>query len=102
MITSHPGSLDSISPFNTATLPGMITFLLLTLLSTFSWKNLEIVPPDNLPAAQAVNTDNPPASEITRFTGTPDLSSSPDTKKYVRAKSTVVIHGLFSSAPLSG
>lgn len=32
-------------------------------------------------AAQDVSTESPPASLITRFTGTPDLSSSPDTRK---------------------
>ena len=40
-----------MSPFNTATLPGMITFLDFTLSSTFSLKNLEIELPENLPAA---------------------------------------------------
>ena len=70
-----------MSPFNTATLPGMITFLDFTLSSTFSLKNLEIELPENLPAAQDVSTESPPASLITRFTGTPDLSSSPDTRK---------------------
>ena len=67
-----------MSPFNTATLPGMITFLDFTLSSTFSLKNLEIELPENLPAAQDVSTESPPASLITRFTGTPDLSSSPE------------------------
>ena len=32
-------------------------------------------------AAQEVSTESPPASLITRLTGTPDLSSSPDTRK---------------------
>ena len=40
------------------------------------------------------------ASLITRLSGTPERSSSPETTKYVRAKSTVVTTREFSSAPL--
>ena len=36
---------------------------------------------ENLPAAQAVSTDIPEASVISRFTGTLDRSSSPETRK---------------------
>ena len=54
--------------------------------------------PLNLPADQAVNTEYPPASGIAKYTGTLDLSISPDTMKYVNAKSTVTITGEFSSA----
>ena len=57
---------------------------------------------DNLPAAHAVNTESPPASEIIRLHGTPERSNSPDTTKYVRAKSTVVRQIEFSSAPFNG
>ena len=56
--------------------------------------------PENLPAAQDVSTESPPASLITRLSGTPERSSSPDTTKYVRAKSTVVTTTEFSSAPV--
>ena len=87
---SHPGSFASRSPFRTATLPGITIFLHFTLSSTFSLKNLDTDVRRSLPAAQAVSTESPPASLITRFTGTPERSSSPDTRKYVRAKSTVV------------
>lgn len=87
---SHPGNLASKSPFNTATLPGITSFLLLILGSTSSVMNFEIDPEDNLPAAHAVNTDNPPASLIHKLQGTPERSNSPDTTKYVSAKSTVV------------
>ena len=57
---------------------------------------------DNLPAAHAVSTESPPASLMIRLQGTPERSSSPETTKYVRAKSTVVRHREFSSAPFSG
>ena len=59
--------------------------------------NLEIEVEENLPAAQEVSTESPPASLITRLHGTPERSSSPDTTKYVSAKSTVVRTTEFSS-----
>ena len=89
---SQPGSFASRSPFRTATLPGITSFLHLNLSAhiLFSMKNLEIEVEENLPAAQDVSTESPPASLITRLHGTPERSSSPDTRKYVSAKSTVV------------
>ena len=75
-IISHPGSFASRSPFRTATLPGMISFLDFTLPSMFSFTKVEMDVPENLPAAQDVSTESPPASLMIRFTGTPDLSSS--------------------------
>ena len=36
---------------------------------------------ENLPAAQEVSTESPPASEMIRLQGTPERSSSPDTTK---------------------
>ena len=56
---------------------------------------------ESFPAAHAVRTESPPASLIIRLQGTPERSNSPETTKYVRAKSTVVRHKEFSSAPLS-
>ena len=99
---SQSGNLASRSPFSTATLPGMISFLDLTLSATFSLINLEMDVEESFPAAHAVSTESPPASLITMLIGTPDLSSSPETRKYVRAKSTVVRQMEFSSAPFSG
>ena len=102
-MTSHPGSFASTSPFKTATLPGRINFLFLILPSiSASPKYLAIELADNLPAAHAVRTDNPPASLIIRLQGTPERSNSPDTTNYVSAKSTVVRQTEFSSAPLIG
>ena len=80
----------------------MISFLDFTLPSMFSFTKVEMDVPENLPAAQDVSTESPPASLMIRFTGTHDLSSSPDTMKYVSAKSTVVRQIEFSSAPFSG
>ena len=95
---SHPGSLASRSPLRTATLPGITSLLHFTFGSTFSLMYSEMLFPENLPAAQDVRTESPPASLITRLSGTPERSSSPDTTKYVRAKSTVVTTREFSSA----
>ena len=67
---SQPGIFASSSPFRTATLPGMISFLLLIFPSiSCSWKNLAIEEEENLPAAHDVSTERPPASLIIRFTG---------------------------------
>ena len=100
---SQSGSLASISPLSTATLPGMISFLLLILPAiSCSSKNLATVDALSLPAAQAVRTDIPPASEIRRLTGFPERSNSPDTTKYVKAKSTVVAQMSSGPAPLIG
>ena len=99
---SHPGSFASRSPLRTATLPGITSLRHLTFGSTSVLMYSEILVLENLPAAQDVSTESPPASLITRLSGTPERSSSPETTKYVRAKSTVVTTREFSSAPLSG
>ena len=66
----------------TATLPGMIRArLLILLLMSNSSKNFLMEELENLPAAQAVRTDIPEASVISRFTGILERSSSPDTRK---------------------
>ena len=50
----------------------------------------------------AKDSDIPPALEIRRLTGLPERSNSPDTTKYVRAKSTVVAQISSGVAPLMG
>ena len=99
---SHPGSFASRSPLRTATLPGITSLRHFTFGSTSVLMYSEMLVLENLPAAQDVSTESPPASLITRLSGTPERSSSPETTKYVRAKSTVVTTREFSSAPLSG
>ena len=66
----------------TATLPGMMSArdLILLLISNSS-KNFLMEELENLPAAQAVSTDMPDASVISRFTGILLRSISPETRK---------------------
>ena len=81
-MTFHPGSFASTSPFKTATLPGStrVRFLILPAMSASSqYFAMEVA--ENLPAAQEVSTESPPASEMIRLQGTPERSSSPDTTK---------------------
>ena len=81
-MTLHSGSFSWISPFMTATLPGMMRARdLILLLTSNSSKNFLMEELENLPAAQAVSTDMPEASVISRFTGILLRSSSPDTRK---------------------
>ena len=66
----------------TATLPGMMSArdLILLLISNSS-KNFLMEELENFPAAQAVSTDMPDASVISRFTGILLRSISPETRK---------------------
>ena len=80
--TFQSGSLSWISPFMTATLPGMTSVRLLIFLSSSnSSKNFLMELEENLPAAHAVKTDMPEASVMSRLTGTLERSISPETRK---------------------
>ena len=93
-VVCQPSSFSSIDPLNIATCPRDYQFLCFTSFSMpLSLMKAAIFDAVNLPAAHAVNTDNPSQSITASLLGTLLFSISPETIKYVREKFVVIISG---------